>query len=252
VPERDAIASLIDRIVAGARIPSRGAREDLRQELWTHFEEADRSSTPVAYAIRRFGDEAIVIKSLRRVYRWEYLALYAGKLVASMMVSCAAALLIVAAFNVRPGLETDVWRLAPGFSRGAGLSLAVVLGLVAAWEAMRRPFSASRALVAIAGYAAVCGLMQRLVAHSAGAFAIATVFVALGYVCSRLSSRPMRWLLTCAAFAGAEYGVHAVLGVALAPERAAIAGAILAAVWASTVGILRLADHAFVHLFDAA
>jgi hypothetical protein len=252
VPEHAAIASLIDRIVAGACIPARAARDDLRQELWTHFEEADMSSASVAYAIRRFGDEAIVTDSLRRVYRWEYLALYVAKIVASVIASFAVALLIVAVVNLRVEVETEVWRLAPGFSRAAGASLAIVLGLIAAWEGVRRPFSASRALAAIAGYAAACGLVERFVAHSVSAFAVAAVFVALGCACSRLPSRPMRWLLTCAVFAGIEYGVHAAVNVGLTPGRAVIGGAILAAVWTSTLCILRLADRAFVHLFDAA
>jgi hypothetical protein len=177
--------------------------------------------------------------------------LYAAKVVASVIASFAAALLIVALVNLRVELETEVWRLAPGFSRVAGLSLAVVLRLIAAWEVARRPFSLRRAATAIGAYAAVCGLMDLLVAHSAGAFLIATVFVALGYLCSRLPSWPIRWTLTVVAFAAAEYGVHLALRVTLAPSRAAMAGAILAAVWASTMVILTYADHAFVRRFDA-
>jgi hypothetical protein len=252
VPEPDAVTALIDRIVAGACIPSRAERDDVRRELWTHFDEAGTSPESVAYAIRRFGDEAMVTDSLRRVYRWEYLALYLAKVVASVMASFAAALLIVAAFNLRLELETEVWRLAPGFSPAAGLSLAVAFSLIAAWEVVRRPFSSSRAIVAIAAYAAVCGLMQLLVPHSVGAFVIATVLVVLGSFCSRLPSRSLRWLLTFVAFAVAEYGVHAVLSVAFPPSRALMAGATLVMVWASTVFILRHADAAFTHLFDAA
>ena len=252
MPEPDAVTALIDRIVAGACIPSRAERDDVRRELLTHFEEAATSHESVAYAIRRFGDEAMVIDSLRRVYRWEYLALYLAKVAASVIASFAVALLIVAAFNLRLELETEVWRLAPGFSRGAGLALAVTFGLIAAWEVVRRPFSPRRAVVAIAAYAAVCGLMQLLVANSAFAFVIATVFVVLGYVCSHVPSRSLRWLLMFAAFASAEYGVHAVLSVTFPPSRAVRAAAILVAVWASTVFILRYADAAFTQLFDAA
>lgn len=251
MPEPDAITALIDRIVAGACIPSRAERDDVRRELLTHFEEAATSPESLAYAIRRFGDEAMVADSLRRVYRWEYLALYLAKVVASVMASFAAALLIVAAFNLRLELETEVWRLAPGFSRAAGMALAVTVGLIAAWEVVRRPFSPSRAFVAIAAYAAVCGLMQLLVAHSVGAFVIATMLVVLGSVCLRLPSRSLRWLLTFVAFAAAEYSVHAVLSVAFPPSRAVMAGAVLVAVWASTVFILRHADAAFTQLFAA-
>jgi hypothetical protein len=41
--EREAIAALIERIVAGAHVPSRAERDDLRRELWTHFEESRTS-----------------------------------------------------------------------------------------------------------------------------------------------------------------------------------------------------------------
>jgi len=252
MPEPDAISALIDRIVAGARIPSRGEREDLRLELLTHFEEAGASPESVAYAIRRFGDEAAVIDSLRRVYHWNYLAWYLVKIAASAMSSLAAALLIVAAFNLRLELETEVFRLAPGFSRAAGLAVAVAVSVVAAWEIVRRPFSPIRAAIAVAAYAAVCGVAQLLVAHSVRAFIIATALVVLGYGCSCMPSRLLRWLLMFVAFALAEYGVHAVLSVAFPPGRAAIAGALLAAVWGATVFILRYADAAFTQLFDAA
>ncbi len=250
--EPDAVAALVERIVAGTRIPSRAAREDLRRELWTHFEDAGTSPDTRAYAIQRFGDESMVTESLRRVYRWDYAALYAVKIVASVIVSFAAALLIVALVNVRVELETEVWRLAPGFSRAAGIALAVALGVTVAWEVVRRPFRFSRAALAIGTYAGICALMDLLVARSGDALVTAAVFVVLGYVCSRLPSRPLRWALTFVAFAVAEYGVHFVLSVTLAPSRAAIAGGILVAVWASTAVILKYADHAFGHLFDTA
>lgn len=246
------VAALIDRVVAGACIPSSAARDDLRRELWTHFEEAAPSAESVGYAIRRFGSEAAVAESLRRVYRWDYFALYLAKVAASVIVSFAAALLIVALVNLRVELQTEVWRLAPGFSRAAGPSLAVVLGLVAVWEMTRRPFSRTRAVTAVTAYAGVCGLTQLLLAHSAGAFITALVFVALGSLCATLKSRTARWFLMFAAFAAAEYGIHLVLSVALPPARAALAAAILVAVWAATILILTAADHAFVRRLETA
>ena len=60
---------LIERIVAGARIPSRVDRDDLRRELWTHFEEAGTSPAAVEDTLRRFGAESSITESLRRVYR---------------------------------------------------------------------------------------------------------------------------------------------------------------------------------------
>jgi hypothetical protein len=251
MPEQDPVSSLIERIVGGACVPGRARRDDLRRELWTHFEDLGHSPDSIGCAIRRFGDESTITESLRRVYRWEYAALYAVKVVTCVITSFAAALLILVLVNLRVEGPAAVWRLAPGFARAAGLSLAVVLGFVAASEVVRRPFSLARAILAIGAYAVVCMVMDRLVADSASAFLVAAVFVVLGFICSHLPSRPVRWSLIFIAFAAAEYGVHFVLLVTLAPSRAAVAGAVLAAVWASTALILRCADHAFVRFFDA-
>jgi hypothetical protein len=252
MPEQEAVNALIDRILAGARIPTRAEREDLRRELWSHFDEAGLSPDAVPFAIRRFGPEAIIADSLCRVYRWERCAVYAARLAASMVASLAAALLILALVNLRVGLQTEVWRLAPGFSRALGLSLAVVLALVAAREIVRAPFSVARAILAIGAYAAICGVMQWLVPHSVTTFVTATVLVGLGYLCSKLPSRPLRWLLVFTVFAAAEYGIHLMVSVALPPGRVMLAGAVLVAVWASTMLILTRIDYAFVRWLDTA
>jgi hypothetical protein len=251
VPEHDAIAALVERVVAGACIAGRRDREDLRRELLTHFEDAGSSPDAIAFAIRRFGDDEVVSGLLRRVYRWEYLALYLVKVAASVLASCGAALLIVAAFNLRLQVETAVWHLAPGFSRAAGPTLAVTCGLIAVWELVRRPFRLSRSIATIAAYAAACALMRVGAVQSLDGFIVPTTFVMLGCVCSRLPSPWLRWLLTFVAFAVGEYGVHALLSVTLPASRAMMAGALLAAVWASTVFILRYVDAAFTQLVDA-
>ena len=116
---------------------------------------------------------------------------------------------------------------------------------------------ASRVLLGLGGCVdyevqVTAGVMQRLVAHSAGAFVAATVFVALGYLCSKLPSRPVRWMMTFVLFAATEYAIHARLAIHFAPSRAALASAALVAVWASTVVILSRIDRAFAHKFDSA
>lgn len=251
--ERDRVEALIDRVIAGARIPSAAGRDDLRRELRTHFEEGASSSPDrVAFAIRRFGPEGLVTESLRRVYRWDYFAVHVARVAASTIASVAAALVILALLNLRIEIQTEVWRLTPGFSRAAGVALAVVLGLVAVQEALRRPFSARRAAVALGTYAAVCAVMQLLGTHSAGAFVVATVFVVFGYLCSKLPSRLLRWVMTFVAFAAIEYAIHARLAIAFGPSRAALASAALVAVWASTILILTRVDRAFAHTFGPA
>jgi hypothetical protein len=76
--------------------------------------------------------------------------------------------------------------------------------------------------------------------------------VALGYLCSRLESRPAKLLLTFGAFAAALYGTHLILSVAFGPARALAASAVLVAVWSTTDMILARVDHAFVRLFEPA
>jgi hypothetical protein len=250
---RDTVAAFIDRIVAGARIPSRAGREDMRRELWTHFEEEDGTSPEaVRSALRRFGPEAMVIESFRRVHRRDYALLYLAKIVASILASIAAALLIEILVNLRLEVQADTWRLAPGFGHAAQLSAGVALGLVGAREFGRRPFNRLRAAAAIGGYLAVCGLVRVMIANSVGALVLPTVLVALGYLCSKVEPRPARVLLTFGAFAAALYATHLLLSVAFGPGRALLASAVLVAVWASTVVILARVDHAFLNFFEPA
>jgi hypothetical protein len=250
MPEPD-VAALIERIVVGARIPTRAARDDLRRELLTHFEDAGTTAGSVEFAIRRFGSEALVSESFRRVYRWDGVALDCARVAASIVASGAAALLILALVNLRVELEQEVWGLAPGFSRAVGMALAVVFGLVIAREAGRRPVSAARAALAIATYAGVCGAVELLFGTSVVAFLGAAVVVAFGSLCATLESRPLRWLLTLAAFAFVEYALHQFLRVDLAPARALLAGAMLVSVWASTLLIVARLDHAFLAFFES-
>ena len=247
--ERDTAAAFIERIVAGAHIPRRAERDDLRRELWTHFDETGTSPEAIQAALRRFGAEAMVTESLRRVYRHEYVFLYLAKIVASVIASIASALLIQVIVNLRMNTDAAVWRLAPRFPHAAGLSVAVVIALVTAWEVGRRPFNRSRAMAAIAAYA-LSLLVQLVFVHNAGALVTATLLAVLGYLCSKLGSRPAQVLLTFGAFALTQYGAHLMLRVTFGPSRAMVAAAVLVAVWSSTVVILTRFDHAFVNVFE--
>jgi hypothetical protein len=252
MPDHEQIAALVERIVAGARIPSRAARDDLRRELWTHFDDAAASGDVLEYAVRRFGPEREVAESLRRVYRRDYAALYLAKIAASIVASAAAAVLILALVNLRVELQADAWRLAPGFWRAIGTSLAVVLGLVTAWEAGRPPFRRVRAALAVAAYVGLCGAAQLLSANAGAALLTAVVFVVLGSLCWTIESRMGRFVLTLGAFAAAEYGIHLMISVNLGPGRALLAGAVLVAVSGSTMAILTRLDDAFTSLFQPA
>ncbi|MBY0494529.1 MAG: hypothetical protein K2Y23_09950 [Cyanobacteria bacterium] len=243
---------LIDGIVREAHIPTRAAREDLRRELAVHFEDAVASPEGLEDALRRFGNPQVLTTHFRDIYHWDYIALYFAKLAASVIASVAVALVVQVFVNLRVEIQTEALRLAPGFSKGASVSVAVVLGLVTLWEIGRRPFDGRRAAVAIAAYATISVAVQWFFASGLEVFGPATVLVLVGYASSRLEQRPAKLLRTFGLFVAATYLVHVGLSVPLAPGRAALASAALIAVWASTVAILSRFDHAFFNVFTPA
>jgi hypothetical protein len=248
--DQDPVAALIERIVAQARIPGRRRRDELRRELWTHFEDAGTSIDAARAAIHRFGAEAAIGESLRQVYRRDYACWCLARIAASMLASVAAALLIQAVVNVRVEMQADVWRLAPAFWRAAGMTIAVVLGAIAVWEAARPPFSRARAAIAFAAYAGVCSVMQVVFATGIGVCVSAVGLTGIGFLCSKLRGRLSRLLVLAGAFATALYLNHLALHVAFGPSRALVAGAVLCAVWSSTTAILYRFDRVFVNFVE--
>jgi hypothetical protein len=246
-----AVESLVEKIVAGARIPSRKQRDDLRRELLAHFEDAGTTPEAVRDALRRFGSEALITGSLRRVYRWDYTFFYLTKIAASIVVSAAVALIIEVLVNLRVEVEAEAWRLAPGFSHGVPQAIAVVLALVTAWEATRPPFQFSRALIALSAYATVCGCASLLFVNASGAFASATLLAALSYAGARTTTRTLKIVSTFVAFAAAEYILHRRLPVAFGPGRVLVASLVLLAIWACTVSVVTRVDRAFRHSLEA-
>jgi hypothetical protein len=250
--DRRVVDRLIDRLVRDARIPRRSAREELRRELATHFEEAGSSPEALERAMARFGSEALLVEQFRQVYRWDYTAMYLVKIAASVLISVVAALAVQVLVNLRVALTAEALRLAPGFSKAAVISVAVVVGLATAWEIGRRPFDRRRALLALGVYAAICLVAQVLFAIGLEAFGPATFLVAIGYACSRLDRTPARLLLMFCVFAALMYAGHLAGGVAFSPARALLASGALLAVWTSTVAILSRLDHAFLDAFNTA
>jgi hypothetical protein len=246
-----AVAAFVDRIVAGARIPGRARRDDLRRELYAHFEDAGTSPEALADAVRRFGSEALLTDAWQRVYRRDYALLYAAKVGLSIVVSIAVALAIQLLVNLRVGLTAEIWRLAPGFSYSAPMSAALVVGFVTAWELGRPPVSWMRAAAAVALFAAVCVLAEVALASGMRGVPGLTVLVALGYWCSRLKPRLWTVALAVAVFAAAEYGIHQAASVDFGATRAIRTGAVFASIWACTLVILARADDAFVSWFGA-
>src|SRR2546428_6490407 len=108
--EQQLVTDLIDRIVRDARLPGRGAREQLRDELRSHFAAVGSSPEAIRDAMQRFGSPEMLTTAFRYVYRWDYAVLYLLKIAASVFVSMAVALVILVLVNLRLEVQAEVWR----------------------------------------------------------------------------------------------------------------------------------------------
>jgi len=251
--ELDRVARVIDSVVRDARIPRRREREELRRELWTHFEESGTSPQELALALGRFGEPAALAGCFRAVYRREYLLFHALKLAVSLLASAVVALLIDTVANLRPGLlpGSAVWRLAPEFSRTALISVAVALGAVSVWEALRRPFRLSRGALSIALYALASLLAQAILGSGSGfAFVAAGALIAVVYATSRLEIRPAGLLAAYLAIFLIIYLVHRGVTAPVGVAQSLVVSAALLAVWASSLAIQSRLDRAFSGLAE--
>jgi len=242
--------AFINRIVSGARLPSKRDREDLRRELWTHFESAEESLQGAPDAMERFGGEEAIVASLRRVYRWDYVLFDSAKVAAALVASLAAAFLIQILVNIRLQGDAALWRLAPGFWNAVAVSCAIVVGLVMAWEIDRRALNGLRAGVVLSGCVLLCALVQMFFGRWGPLFT-PTALVGIGYLCWKLKRWAERLLLTLGAYALALYSTHAALSVAFGPTRALRAGGIYVAVCASTALIQARIHGIFANRLDA-
>lgn len=243
--ERDRVLALVEEVVAKARIPSRRERDDLRRELLAHFEDAGASAEAVEAAIARFGAPADVASRLTRVYRFSYRAAYGFKLAAGVILSTAAAGLIELGIEI----VNHFGRLprSADLGRPAFLAAALVVSLIAATEALRRPFSGVRLSIGAAAYGAIAGCAIWWLPFASRAVETACVLTLI-FLGRRIVPRSVRPIAAGLAFAGAEYGLHEMLGVALGPVRAVTAGGVLLAIAATTAAILGSADRTFARL----
>jgi hypothetical protein len=243
---RDDIDALIEGIVEAAQIPSRLRRDELRRELRSHFEESGPLPEGLDAAVARFGDTGPVGDSLRRVYRRDYLVFYVAKIGGCVAAATLAAILIEAIASLRLAGDLDAWYVSPRFAHAAAFGVVLTVAVVAAAETSRAPFSWSRALFSLGGFALVSAGASWLNADSAGGLATAGILATIGVGVVRTATTwPLRVLLTLATFAVAEYVRHQSLGITFGPVRALTSGAILLMLWVSTLAIVAFADRAF-------
>jgi hypothetical protein len=244
--DRARVSRLIDEVVRGARIPWRRGREELRSELWTHFEDSAEAGNDLAGALARLGDPAALARGFRHVYRIGYRLCYCAKLAASLVASAVVAVLVQIAVNLRVDGGAALWRLAPGFPKAAVVSIAVALGAVAAWESLRRPFAATRCLLAVTLYALASLSVQLAFGRGGAAFLAGLSIVALGSATSRLRIRPAGLAAAYLAFSILIYGAHRAASAGAIELFPALAmSAALLAVWAASLAILARVDRAF-------
>jgi hypothetical protein len=221
------------------------AREHLIDAIEDGVERGLSVDAAEGAAFARFGDPDELTEAFQRVYRWNYLVWYFAKIAASVVASVAVALVIQVVVSLRLQVQSEVLQLAPGFAKAAIRLVAVVLGLATAWEIGRRPFALRRATMAVGVYFAICIGVQVLFAAGIEAFGPATLLVCVGWLCSRLERRPAKLLLTFSMFVAAIFAIHRTLHIAVSPANAALASAVLIAVWISTITILSNCDHLF-------
>jgi hypothetical protein len=94
-------------------------------------------------AFARFGDPDEIGGEFRRLYRRDNWFCRLVRVVLSVVVSFAAALVVQLFINLRFS-QSDVLRLAPEFSQ-AVVSVTIVVRLATAWEISRKPFEVWRA-----------------------------------------------------------------------------------------------------------
>lgn len=140
--EREEVRALIERLVRDARTDDPGERDALRRELESHFAEAGGSPERVRALLERFGDPAEIGDGFRRAYRRGRWLLYAAKVVASVLASTAATVVIQLVATVGPRGAGSRWRLTSHPGDAVVVSLAVVLVAVAAWELGIEPLCA--------------------------------------------------------------------------------------------------------------
>jgi hypothetical protein len=143
----DEVAALIERIVREARVANARDRDALRRELADHFEDAITAEggrdehavsnprppePPNPRVIAQFGDVDEIAEGFRRAHRRGRRALYAGKVIGSVVVATLFALALQLPLHLER--SADAIAVAPLYTVAVRVSVFAVLAAVAAWE----------------------------------------------------------------------------------------------------------------------
>jgi hypothetical protein len=187
------VGTVIDRIVLQAHLPGAAAREDLRRELQSHFDEVGTSPEALNDALTRFGSVSDVARTLRSVYRWDFIFLHAARLLCAVVVSVALAESLLALANLRIAPDAGL-RLLPRFFEVYSLGIKVVFAMAAAWEIGRTPFDLRRASVVFVGYWMVMAALQAALFGTLRGWIPWNIpaLIAIGFLTSRVDPAPLR------------------------------------------------------------
>jgi hypothetical protein len=133
------VDELIERIVREARIASARDRDELRRELAGHFEDAvgavsnSRTPEPPSHrVIAQFGSVEEIAEGFRRAHRPGRRALYAVKVIGSVVVATFVALALQLPLHLER--SAGAIAIAPLYAVAVRVSIFAVLAAVAAWE----------------------------------------------------------------------------------------------------------------------
>jgi hypothetical protein len=210
--QREAVRELIERLVRDSDLSDARAREELRRELESHFADCGDSESALRDALARFGSPDAVARGFRAAYRRGRGALYAAKILASVVVASVVGLALELIANLRVAGDAGVVRLGGGYLVSACFAVTIVLVLVAAWEFDVEP---------------LCARLERRPLRLVAT--VGALFAAI-YLGHPLVHGPL--------------AIHAPFDVALILAASATG----VAVWVSTIAILARLDVAFLRL----
>ncbi|MCM3879527.1 MAG: hypothetical protein ND807_05425 [Vicinamibacterales bacterium] len=238
------VPEVIERIVRQARLPGESARDDLCRELETHFDEAETCGVSTCEAMARFGPALEVARSFSRVYRWDFLSLYAARAFIAVVAAGAAAEFVLAAVHLR--VASSGVHLAPGFFYTYMVGIKIVLAMAAAWEIGRKPFNAKRAAVAFALYCVFATWLQASFSYGLSGWEPwhMPMLTAIGAVASRTGRSSLRPPLMFVGFTGYLF---ATVTTNVTPRP--LVGAALVIIWLVTEQLFSRFDRAFADWF---
>jgi len=206
---RSQIEELVERLVRASDVADPRAREELRRELASHFDESGDSPEALRDALARFGSAEVVGRGFRAAYRRGRGALYAAKVLASVVAATSVAVVLELVANLRVSHDGRAGLgIGHGFPISVGFALAIVILVVAAWELDIEP---------------LCARLERRPMRLLGAFAAVFATIYFGHP---LVHGP----------------IDAPLGLVIAASATGVA------VWACTIAIVARLDLAFLRL----